>query len=260
MATGIVRAADEDGPTLTVDLLTDASASDPDANDVLTVENADLSITTTNGVGLTEGVHYTVTGATFSMTAAGFALFNNLAVGEDDTFTLNYDIDDGTTSIGNTLDVTIDGSNDDPVATGIVRAADEDGPTLTVDLLTDASASDPDANDVLTVENADLSITTTNGVGLTEGVHYTVTGATFSMTAAGFALFNNLAVGEDDTFTLNYDIDDGTTSIGNTLDVTIDGSNDDPTATGIVRAADEDGPTLTVDLLTDAGGDRSGCQ
>ena len=201
-------------------------ATDPDANDVLTVQNADVSIDTANGVTLDEGVHYTVTGSTFAMTAAGFALFNDLAVGEDDTFTLNYDIDDGTTSIANTLDVTINGANDDPSATNIVRSVNEDGPTLTVDLLTDAGATDPDTLDVLTVQNSDTSITTTNGATLDLGTHYTVSGATFDITAAGFALFNDLAESEVDTFTFNYEIFDGTTAISNTLDVTIDGAND----------------------------------
>ena len=247
-----MRAVDEDGPTLAVDLLTDAAAADADASDALSVQNADPSVTTTNGLTLNEGTHYTVVGSAFNMTAAGFALFNDLAVGEDDTFTLNYDISDGTAVISNTLDVTIDGANDDPTAFTIVRSVDEDGPTLTVDLLTDASASDPDTDDVLTVQNVASTVTTTNGIALTLGTHYTVAGATFNLTAAGFALFNDLAAGEDDTFTLSYDIDDGTTTIGNTLDVTVDGANDDPTASPIVRSVDEDGPTLSVSLLGDA--------
>ena len=251
LAFAIVRAVDEDGPALTVDLLTDASALDPDFSDVLSVQNVDPSITTANGVTLTLGTHYTVAGSTFNLTAAGFALFSDLAAGEDDTFTLNYDISDGLADLSNTLDVTVNGTNGDPTAVAVVRVVDEDGPTLAVDLLTDAAASDPDASDVLTVENADPSITTTNGVTLTLGTHYTVAGSAFNLTAAGFALFNDLAAGEDDSFTLNYDISDGTSAISNTLDVTVNGSNDDPTAIAIVRAIGEAGP-LNVDLLSDA--------
>ena len=36
---------------------------------------------------------------------------------EHDTFTLNYQISDGTTAVANTLAVTVDGSNDAPVLT-----------------------------------------------------------------------------------------------------------------------------------------------
>ena len=157
----------------------------------------------------------------FELTAAGLAQFGNLADAEDDTFTFNYEITDGTSAISNTLDVTVSGGNSPPTATAIVRAVDEDGPTLAVDLLTDAAATDADASDVLIVENVDPLVGSANDVTLTLGTHYTVVGSAFNLTAAGFALFNDLGVGEDDTFTLNYDIFDGTTTISNTLDVTV---------------------------------------
>ena len=250
-AVAIIRAVNEDSASLSVDLLTDAVAFDADASDVLTVQNVDLSITTTNGLTLTLGTHYTVAGPAFDLTAAGFALFNDLAVGEGDTFTLNYDISDGTAVISNRLDVAVVGSNDDPTATAIVRAIGETGP-LNVDLLGDAAAADPDASDVLSVQNLDDTVTTSDGRFLTLDVDYTVTGSVFELTAAGLAQFGDLADAEDDTFTFNYEITDGTSAISNTLDVTVSGGNSPPTATAIVRAVDEDGPTLAVDLLTDA--------
>ena len=251
-ASAIVRDVDEDGPTLNVDLLADANASDPDAGDVLSVQNADATITSDAGRVLNLGTHYTVVGAAFELTAAGFALFNDLTEGETDAFTLDYEITDGTAPIGNTLDVTVNGSNDDPTASAIVRAIGEAGP-LNVDLLTDANAADPDAGDVLSVQNADTRITTTGGRTLDLGTHYTVNGSAFELTAAGLALFNDLANGQSDDFSFGYEISDGFAPIGNTLDVTVTGGNGPPTASAILRDVDEDGPSAcNVDLLADA--------
>ena len=146
-----------------------------------------------------------------------------------------HEITDGLAPIGNTLDVTVTGGNGPPTASAILRDVDEDGPTLNVDLLVDANASDPDASDVLSgsERRSDDYLGCGQGVKSWHALHGYV-GAAFELTAAGFALFNDLAEGETDAFALDYEVTDGTAPIGNTLDVTVNGSNDDPTASAIV--------------------------
>ncbi len=89
-----------------------------------------------------------------------------------------------------------------------------------------------------------------SGVGVTSSdgrsVAYSVdteTGA-FSFDAGQF---NDLAVGESATVTVAYDVVDGNRgSVANTAEITVDGVNDAPTATGGSGSVTEDG-TMSVD-------------
>jgi hypothetical protein len=104
------------------------------------------------------GTHYTVVGSTFELTAAGFALFDSLAEGVEDTFVVTFEVTDGIAAVANTLTVTVEGANDAPVVEALVRSVGEDGPVFSIDLLTEAS--DPDEGDVLSVQNVAAAIIT----------------------------------------------------------------------------------------------------
>src|SRR6185437_7766151 len=110
-------------PSFTEDLLT--GASDPDT-DSISIANLDPSITTAGGRHLTLGTHYTFVGSTISLTGAGFAQFNSLTQGVDDTAVFGFDVEDflGADS-HNTLTLTVHGLNDPPVANPDVGSVGE---------------------------------------------------------------------------------------------------------------------------------------
>ena len=123
----------------------------------------------------------------------------------------------------------------------------EDGPTFSQGLLTGASDAD---NDILFMQNLDASVTTVSTSALAQtlflGSDYTLSGSTISLTSTGFAKFNGLSLGEHDTATFNYGVSDGITITPNTLTLTINGLNDDPSAAAIAGSVSEDGPAVTL--------------
>jgi T1SS-143 domain-containing protein len=145
--TPVVGSVGEDGPSFSASLLT--GANDVDGN-TLTAVNPDVTITTFGNRTLELGTHYTFAGNVFEITPAGFALFNSLAQGETDTVVFNYAISDGTVSVANSLTVTVNGSNDAPVANDDSFTVAEDTP-LTI-TLAELLANDTDVDgDTLTI-------------------------------------------------------------------------------------------------------------
>jgi len=134
-----------------------------------------------------------------------------------------------------------------PTAAALTATVGEDGPTFSQDLLTGASDAD---NDILFTQNLDASVTTVSTSALAQtlflGSDYTLSGSTISLTPTGFAKFNGLSLGEHDTATFNYGVSDGITITPNTLTLTINGLNDDPSAAAIASSVSEDGPALTL--------------
>lgn len=158
----------------------------------------------------------------------------NLGGSHSDTFTVLAA--DGTET---SVTVRINGTNDAPTATAIIGSVGEDGP-YSVNLLTAAGAADVDSA-TLSAVNAEASMTTTGGRSLTLDTHYTVSGASFALTAAGLQLFNDLNSGQTDTFVFDYDVSDGSATTANTLTVTVNGA-DEPvtviTVPAVVTGAD----------------------
>jgi len=134
-----------------------------------------------------------------------------------------------------------------PAVASLTATVGEDGPTFSQSLLTGTSDAD---NDVLFIQNLDTSVTTVSTSALTQtlflGSDYTQSGSTISFTTAGFAKFNGLSQGEHDTATFHYGVSDGITTTPNTLTLTINGLNDDPSAAAIASSVSEDGPALTL--------------
>jgi len=133
------------------------------------------------------------------------------------------------------IEITVQGSNDAPVVAALTRTIGENAESFSVDLL--SNTSDPDG-DVLSIEDVDPTVTTSNSLVLTEGDHYTIEGSNFQLTDEGFALFDSLSAGSQDSFELAYEVTDGLTSKSNTLIVTVNGANDAPTGLSFVVDSD----------------------
>jgi VCBS repeat-containing protein len=213
--TALSGSVGEDGPAFSQGLLTGTSDAD---NDVLFVQNLDASVTTASTSTLTQtlflGLDYTLSGSTLALTPIGFAKFNGLSQGEQDTATFHYGVSDGITITPNTLTLTINGLNDDPTATAIAGSVDEDGPALT--LLADFT--DPDRDDTHS-----FSIDTTG----TKGSVTNNNDGTFSYDPNG--QFDSLALEQTATDTFTYTVADnhGASSTA-TATVTVIGQNDAP--------------------------------
>ncbi|WP_153772288.1 Ig-like domain-containing protein, partial [Labrenzia sp. CE80] len=162
------------------------------------------------------------------------------AVGESATETFDYTVDDGHGGTSTaTATVTIEGVNDDPVASAAGFDVFEDGSAggtggLTLTDLKDL-VSDADVSDVLTFTydtSATLGVVTGNSDG------------TFSYDPNG--AFEYLGAGESATDTFSYTVDDGNGGTATeTVTVTITGQNDAPVAVALSLTASEDAASVT---------------
>jgi VCBS repeat-containing protein len=125
----------------------------------------------------------------------------------------------------NTATIHVTGRDDNPQFFAISRSVSEDAYSLSVNLLTEASAHDADSP-TLSVTNVQTSIVTADGLTLVEGVDYTVNGADFELTAHGFDQFQPLPANHTDSFVLHYSVSDGIVAPGNTLTVTVNGADE----------------------------------
>jgi len=127
----------------------------------------------------------------------------HLAAGQflTDTFTYAIRLGNGTLSWA-TATVQIVGVNDAPVVSGAVTgSALEDGSSVTLDAL--ANASDVDAGAVLKVTNLPAT--------LPSGVTYDFATHSFKLDSSNSA-FQHLAAGDHTMVTVNYGVTDGTTT------------------------------------------------
>lgn len=174
-----------------------------------------------------------------------------LAVGE--SLTQSYTItvtDNNGASATETVTVTLNGTNDDPTASAIVApATHEDAGVAAIDLL--ATAADVDASDDLDVAN--VSASSSDGRTVAFSVD-NETGA-FSIDPSQY---NDLAVGESATVTVEYDVVDGNGGVvANTASITVDGRNDAVTATGGSGSVTEDATTTANGTIAVSDADTS---
>ncbi|MFB9151403.1 VCBS domain-containing protein, partial [Roseovarius ramblicola] len=223
-------AAEEDGPSVDVDLA--ALGADPDSDD----DGTSLGYAITGQPA--EGTA-SITGTTLSF--APGEDFQNLAQGEtrDVTITVTATDAHGDTAT-NDVTVTVTGANDGPALAADTLAAVEDGPSFDVDLATLGADIDSD-NTGTTLAYA---ITGDPAEGTAS-----ITGTTLSF--APGAAFQDLAQGEtrDVTITVTATDAHGDTAT-NDVTVTVTGANDGPALAADTLAADEDGPAVGVDLAT----------
>ena len=230
VSVAVADGGSEDDAVFAVDLL--AGASDPDTGDVLNVSG--LTLFSGDDSGVTIGVN--------SLSVDPNA-YNSLAVGESEVIVYNYNIIDGNGGlVAQTATISISGSNEDPIVSGVITAgATEDDSVLAVDLL--SGASDPDITDTLNVNG--LTLSSGDDSGVTIGVN--------SLSVDPSA-YNSLAVGDAEVIVYNYNIIDGEGgSVAQTATITITGLNDGPTVSGVVTdGGTEDDAVFAVDLLADA--------
>jgi Bacterial cadherin-like domain/Bacterial Ig domain len=216
----------EDGPSFTEDLLT--GANDPDT-DSISIANLDPSITTAGGRHLSLGTDYTFVGSTISLTGAGFAHFNSLAQGINDTAVFGFDVQDVPgAATPNTLTLTVHGLNDPPVANPDIGSAGENE-TKSFDVV--ANDTDVDVGDTLSLLSlGSVTVSSSNpvinGLALPSSV-FTIVGGKIKFDPG--SSFDPLSFADTATVVVHYTVQDNhsaTASSGLTL--TVHGENDPP--------------------------------
>ncbi|MCA9249041.1 MAG: VCBS domain-containing protein, partial [Planctomycetales bacterium] len=235
--------ANEDEPFDTGNVL----ANDSDA------DNDTLVVSAVNGAATSVGQEITLTsGALLKVSADGtfrydprpVAVFNALSVNETAVDMFSYTIADGAGGTSTAMVMmTVEGRNDDPLATGNTAAVVEDDQlTDTGNLLTDDDGSGTDSDidqnqltpdDVLVVASVAGSTNAAADVaGLYGMLAWSVDGSHMYMLNNTNADVQGLAVGEILTDKFDYVVSDGNGGVDTaTLVVTITGTNDAPFVT-----------------------------
>jgi VCBS repeat-containing protein len=221
----------EDGAPVVVNAL--ANASDVDDGAVLSVVNVPVS--------LPAGVTYDSASHSFTLDPS-VAAYQHLAKNATLSFTVAYGVSDGTSTTAASVTFTVTGTNDGPTVGAIVSGTvSEDAPTQSFNLL--AGAGDVDDGHV-------LHASTISGLpaGVTQvGDHLVVDPSN--------AAFQHIAQGQQQVLTFNYLItDEFGASVSQTVSITVAGTNDAPTVSGMVTASANEGTSgHLVSLLTGAG-------
>jgi VCBS repeat-containing protein len=219
-----IHGVDEDDAATDITAILLANDIDPDTSDILSVITVDTA-GTTGTVILNAGiVSYDPNGQ-----------FEYLAVGEWILDSFNYTISDGNGGTANaTVDIIVNGVNDNPIAYNDTWITDEDSVLneLIPGIL--GNDTDPDTSDGLTV----IAFDDTTILGAIVLVN---ADGSFSYDPTGSAILQALAVGEWILDSFNYTISDGNGGTANaTVDITVNGVNDNPTANDDTWITDED--------------------
>ncbi|WP_372894673.1 cadherin-like domain-containing protein [Stieleria sp.] len=215
----------EDDAAQSIDLL--SGATDPDTTDTLIAQSLVFSSNSTAFTLVND------TSLTFDPN-----FFNGLGATENEVVVVNYDVADGNGgTAAQTVTVTVTGVNDAPVVSGAIdETFSEDAGTQSLSLL--LGASDPDTNDVLSVDNVTVS-------GDDSGI--TRTGADLSINTAAYG---SLEEGESVQILFTYQVTDGNASVNQTATITITGGADTPVpGPDISITLDENAPGQSVNLL-----------
>ncbi|KQW75707.1 hypothetical protein ASC89_22515 [Devosia sp. Root413D1] len=247
--------SDPEGDGLSVTSVTGVAVNETDlqlSTPVITSEAAGAGeaarfmITTTTGVA-----HLAVmtTGAVNLWTTAGDA-FQGLGTGESATLSFTYGVSDGHGGTDTaTAQITINGSNDTPTASNVVKAVADTSATnagtvvASGNLVTASAAADPDGDTPLTISNIQgpsdgSAITVTAGGVVAHGTYGDLTvssNGTYSYTAK--PALDALQTGNNPTEAFSFVVSDGhggTTT--QTLTFNISGANDTPTGLNFVMS------------------------
>ena len=156
--------------------------------------------------------------------------YNYLADGESETVTFDYAVSDGNGGTAtSSATITVEGVNDDP------DAVDDDGGTVsedgttTIDVL--ANDSDPDTSDELTISGVNFVTGSYGTAQVVEGQLHYDPGEEYQY----------LQAGETATVEIRYTVSDGNGGTDQAIaTVTVEGSNDGPTAVDDSADAVED--------------------
>lgn len=220
-------ATGEDGPTVTLDLKTLVNDVDGD--------------TLTFSLGGTHASLLVLNPATGVVSFTPGPGFNSLRAGDLLSFSASYTVSDGTTSVSAPISFFVNGRNDAPSVTGPVNVSTAESatsPPVTVSALT--NIVDPDTNDVLRA-----SVDTAN---LPAGVTYNAITQQFTLDPTNSA-YDSLKVGQSTVVSVGYSVSDsGAVRVQQTLNWTVNGSNDAPTASFVGLTVIENGALPTVNL------------
>lgn len=234
VASNVSDTASEDGPAVTVS----ASFVDVDTSD-----------THTFGINTTGTLGSVVNNGDGSFTYDPDGAFEALAAGETATDTFTYTITDnnGASSTA-TVQITINGANDAPIAVNDIASAGENT-VSDIDVL----ANDTDVDNLDDPSNFSLDTIDSVAVsGLT--IDPTLPGSVISIVGnqvrfAPDTFFDELDAGDQATVTIAYTMSDaqGASSFAE-LVLAVNGSNDAPVATNDLATTDE-AASVTIDVL-----------
>jgi VCBS repeat-containing protein len=223
----------EDTPT---DIIVLANDSDPDAGTTLTVTGLNTTgLLGTASINPDKTIHYNPG-----------TLFNYLQQGQTASTGFSYTISDGHGGTASAkVSLTITGVNDPPVA---VKDSATTGENTAIDINVLGNDNDPDAGTTLTVTG--LITTGLKGnatINSNNTIHYNPRTA-----------FDYLAVGETGTTSFQYTISDGHGGTASaTVNITVNGVNDSPTAASDSASTSEDSATNINVLANDHDPDTS---
>ncbi len=225
-----LTSTDEDTAVVTENVL--SNDSDDDGDDFTIVSPvADITLASAGG-----GIVVLNTSPANTFTYDPNGQFEFLAVGETTTDSFTYTIrDDNNGEATGTVEITINGVNDDPIAADDDSTdgaeSDEENEVL-IDVL--ANDNDPDTSD-----NPNLTVTALEIAGLKGDITISNNGDDVTYNPNG--QFESLDVGETDTDTFGYTVSDGNGGSDTaTVTVTINGVNDLPIAVDDTDSTDED--------------------
>jgi VCBS repeat-containing protein len=225
-----------DAPDAVDDTPTVSEDSTGDTVDVLANDtDAESQTLTVTGVDTT-GTSGTVTNNGTDVTYDPNGQFESLTTGETDTDSFTYTISDGHGGTDTaTVNITIDGASDLPVAVADTGSTDEASTTLLSVLTNDSDAEGPVSISGVDTTGTSGTVTDNNDGTLT----YDPNGA-----------FEDLAAGESREDTFTYTIKDSDTNTDTaTVKVTVNGINDAPVAVDDPKTVGEDSTGDTVDVL-----------
>ncbi|MEZ5343464.1 MAG: Ig-like domain-containing protein [Acidimicrobiales bacterium] len=227
-ATGNQLFVSEDGPTESINALTLGTPdSDPDTTDILSIIGTSQPPFGESGF----------TAATVSFDPLDD--YHYLADGAEATTAFDYEIGDGHGGTSSaTIDVTVRGINDAPVAVADSIAVDESAGATTVNLMT---------NDYDVDDGSSFSLVFVNSATIDGLLEIAGDAVTYDPQGA----YDWLGYNESVLTTLSYGIVDehGRSSVG-VLAIVVNGVNTPPTTQGESVDVDEDGE-LVLDQLTD---------
>ncbi len=221
----VAPAASNDAITILEDAV--ATTIDVLANDV------DHDNNTITIIAVTDGAHGTVT-----ITNGGADLTYEPDADFFGTDTFTYIINDGELNDTATVTITVENTNDEPIALDDAASVDEDSSTTISVLINDDFA--PDEGETLTITS------------VTQGTHGTVT-----IASGDIRIIYQPDADYVGTDTFTYTISDGNGGTATaTVTMTVNNVNDNPTitTTGIINATDGDVYTIDFDA-TDIDGD-----
>jgi len=238
--------------TYSMNLLT--GASDADDGETASLVVADVSYSVDGEAGtMIAPAGISLVGATLSVDPTN-AIFNHLAVGEDSTIVVSYNVVDvHGAMVAQSATVTVTGTNDAPVVSAALSSTAAEGAgAYSMDLL--AGASDADDGETASLVVADVSYSVDGEAGtMTAPAGISLAGATLSVDPTN-AIFNHLAVGEDSTIVVSYNVVDvHGAMVAQSATVTVTGTNDAPVVSAALSSTAAEGAgSYSMNLLAGA--------